>query len=68
MTKQFTKIPTTSRTSSMENVTVSQNKDGSVQINILNDLSHGDRTFRLSPKDALTIINHIAAVLEKEEQ
>lgn len=62
----FNKIFTRSHTSSMDIVSVSENKDGSVQINIHNDRSHGDRTFSLSPKDALNVINEIAAVLEKE--
>lgn len=66
MTNNFTKIPTPARTSSMESTSISQNKDGSIQLNIFNDLSHGDRTFSLAPKDALNIINQIASLLEKE--
>lgn len=47
--------------SSMDALTTHLNTDDSIQITILGDVSHGDRTFTLSPTDA----DHLGKTLIK---
>jgi hypothetical protein len=51
MSKKNKKINTNGGLSSMSAVRISESEDGSVVLTILNDKSHGYRTFIFSSKD-----------------
>lgn len=55
--KHFHKITTKGWPSSMSHLTLSKHPDGSVQLGVLNDSSHGDRTFTISATDFEQLFN-----------
>ena len=51
MSKKNKKLNTNGRLSSMDSIRISESEDGSFVLTILNDKSHGYRTFIFSDKD-----------------
>lgn len=52
---------------SMKTLSLSKLKDGSITIYVHHDMSHGDRQFSLSKKDAKRLKEELTSLLETEE-